>query len=95
MEANPFGNISLCFGNTLVATFWLSESNLIYLANCSLSGKAASMSVALQSDCVAHLISMFIPHSPMRGCALLLFDAALDRWENTIRFVCKAMLVSM
>ena len=51
-------NISLCFGNTLAATILVSVINLINLAKCTWSGKAASMSVASLAECVAQVISI-------------------------------------
>ena len=41
------------FGNTLAATILVSVINLINLAKCDSSGKAAAMSVASLAECVA------------------------------------------
>ena len=57
MESSPPVNISLCFGNTFTATFLHSMSNLVNLANCIGSGKAASMSVVSMDVCVAQFMS--------------------------------------
>ena len=58
METNPPGNMSLCFGNTLAANILVSVINLINLAKCASSGKAAAMSVASLAECVAQGMSM-------------------------------------
>ena len=49
------------FGNTLAATILVSVINLINLAKCDSSGKAAAMSVASLAECVAQ--SMCIVHA--------------------------------
>ena len=57
MEGNPLGNMRLCFENTLAATFCTSVNNFIYLATCSSSGQADSMSVASLAERVAQGMS--------------------------------------